>query len=217
MSTNQHLAQAGNSFLTYPTKIIMSDLPAQTPTQEQPIEDDSASDEEDVEGETSAAGELQPGGTLTSKQRKKKKSKAAQKLKKKLGMQQQPAAPQVTDDMLSQVHSAVSKSHGEQAASKVNATNLQEVLRLMNLERDATLEGQKKRVDATVNQIKDHKFWKTQPVMKGDAKVAEEGPIQPNAPPEKVKQEPYPLPKEFEWVTIDIDDAEEVSRRGMAT
>lgn len=38
----------------------------------------------------------------------------------------------------------------------------------------------------------------------------EEGPIQPNQPPSEVRQEPYPLPKDFEWVTIDIDDDEEL-------
>lgn len=175
-------------------------------------EDDGEEEEEEDTGEPST--QLQPGGTLTAKQRKKKKSKAAQKLKKKLGLQQGQSSqqPQVTEEMLSQVHSAVSQSHGEQAASKVNAKNLEEVLRLMTLEKTATLQGQKDRTEsATLNQIKDHKFWKTQPVMKKAISAStEEGPIQPSAPPEKIAQEPYPLPKEFEWVTIDIDDDVEV-------
>lgn len=38
----------------------------------------------------------------------------------------------------------------------------------------------------------------------------EEGPIEPSAPPEKVRQEPLPLPSDFEWVTIDIDNSEEL-------
>ncbi|PWN27198.1 NMT-domain-containing protein [Jaminaea rosea] len=193
-----------------------------------PAEDVADAEEEgddDIEGEEAPA--LEPGGTLTSKQRKKKKSKAAQKLKKKLGLNSNSdtaasssssssaANPQVTPDMLSQVHSAVSAEHGSDAASKVNVKNLQEVLRLMTLERNATLEGQKNRgMSASVKQIKDHKFWKTQPVMKqSDAPpttAEEEGPIEPSAPPEKVRQEPLPLPSDFEWVTIDIDNSEEL-------
>lgn len=186
-------------------------------------------DGEDNEEESAASTQLQPGGTLTSKQRKKKKSKAAQKLKKKLGMAGNTEAGaasssssatgasniNVTPEMLSKVQSAVVEEHGKEAASKVNMKNLQEVLRMMTLERDATLEGQKNRgVTASVKEIKDHKFWKTQPVMKSNEAVpitpADEGPIQPNAPPEKVSQQPYPLPKDFEWVTVDIDDEGEL-------
>lgn len=205
------------------------------------VDQQDGDDSDDDAPDAASAGQLQPGGTLTtSKQRKKKKSKTAAKLKKKLGMQSNkdealssivtdaaaaagpssgPSAsssgPQVTPDMLAQVHSAVSQSHGEQAASKVNAKNLQEVLKMMTLERNSTLQGQKDRQStASVKEIKDHKFWKTQPVMKADDSVPltpdQEGPIQPNAPPEKVRQEPYPLPKEFEWVTVDIDDEVEL-------
>lgn len=41
--------------------------------------------------------------------------------------------------------------------------------------------------------------------------MLEEGVIEPNKPPSEVRQEPYPLPKDFEWVTIDIDDPKQVS------
>ena len=41
--------------------------------------------------------------------------------------------------------------------------------------------------------------------------AAEEGPIKPNQPPHEVQQEPYPLPKDFEWVSMDIDEPEQVS------
>ncbi|CAO1632707.1 unnamed protein product [Jaminaea pallidilutea] len=189
--------------------------------------EDSGDDDDEEEGDEGGveAAALSGGGTLTSKQRKKKKSKAAQKLKKKMGLgggqdkgsgssSTADASPQVTPEILSQVHSAVSAEHGANAASKVNAKNLQEVLRLMTLERNATLADQKARgSSATVKEIRDHKFWKTQPVMQGgssDLKPEDEGPIQGNVPPEKVRQEPYPLPSDFEWVTIDIDDEVEL-------
>lgn len=152
-----------------------------------PAADDVAADaadsgsedgEADAAADEGASGNAGAGAGLTSKQKKKKKSKAAQKLKKKLGLGSSnngeessgaggSASNQVTPEMLSQVQSAVSQAHGEQAADKVNVKNLQEVLKLMNLERNATLQGQKTRgISASLNQIKDHKFWKTQPVMK---------------------------------------------------
>jgi hypothetical protein len=54
--------------------------------------------------------------------------------------------------------------------------------------------------------------------MTGDAPLrssAEEGPIEANVPPQKVKQEPYPLPNDFEWITVDIDDQEQVRRGNL--
>lgn len=41
----------------------------------------------------------------------------------------------------------------------------------------------------------------------------QEGPIEPSVPREKVRQEPYPLPNDFEWVMIDIDDEDQVRER----
>ena len=40
--------------------------------------------------------------------------------------------------------------------------------------------------------------------------VEEEGPLEPSKPREEVKQDPYPLPKDFEWATVDLTDAAEV-------
>ena len=33
-----------------------------------------------------------------------------------------------------------------------------------------------------------------------------DGYIEPSKPAEEVRQEPYPLPKEFEWSTVDVTD-----------
>lgn len=38
-----------------------------------------------------------------------------------------------------------------------------------------------------------------------------DGFIEPSKPPEEVRQEPYPLPKDFEWTTVDINDPVQVS------
>ncbi|KAK6974360.1 Glycylpeptide N-tetradecanoyltransferase [Favolaschia claudopus] len=57
---------------------------------------------------------------------------------------------------------------------------------------------------------KTHKFWATQPVpQQGDLPPLEDGCIEPSQPRDQVRQEPYPLPKDFEWVTVDITDPTE--------
>lgn len=40
--------------------------------------------------------------------------------------------------------------------------------------------------------------------------VEEEGPLEPSKPREEVKQDPYPLGKDFEWSTVDLTDAAQV-------
>ncbi|KAF7343251.1 Glycylpeptide N-tetradecanoyltransferase [Mycena venus] len=52
-----------------------------------------------------------------------------------------------------------------------------------------------------------HKFWGTQPVPQlGDEPPLEDGYIEPSKPREEVRQDAYPLPKDFEWTTVDIMD-----------
>lgn len=53
----------------------------------------------------------------------------------------------------------------------------------------------------------EHKFWKTQPVAQpGDSPALDAGPIHPDLAPEQVRATPYPLPPDFTWVTVDMDD-----------
>lgn len=56
-----------------------------------------------------------------------------------------------------------------------------------------------------------HKFWETQPVGQfedvGDPTLPE-GPIRPPTPLSEVRQEPYNLPVNFEWITCDMDTEE---------
>lgn len=49
----------------------------------------------------------------------------------------------------------------------------------------------------------------------GDGPISDEGPIEPNKPPSEVRSEPYPLPKDFEWVNVNIDDPTEVSQYSL--
>ena len=43
-----------------------------------------------------------------------------------------------------------------------------------------------------------------------DEEVDEDGPIEENTPHDQIRKEPYPLPKEFEWCTIDLNGESEV-------
>lgn len=188
-------------------------------------EDDDDQDDEDVATVLTGAE-----GGLSAKQRKKKKSKAAAKLRKKLGLGSSSPDPsssadgkllasgstregKISDDVVSQVQKAVQQEHGAAAANAVTKANLAKVMAMMNLERDAMLKSQESK-QKSQKAIADHKFWKTQPVMKpNDAPVVaptQEGSIEPSVPPEQVRQDPYPLPADFEWVTVDVDDPNEL-------
>ncbi|CEH12273.1 glycylpeptide n-tetradecanoyltransferase [Ceraceosorus bombacis] len=116
------------------------------------------------------------------------------------------------EEVVSQIKASVSAQHGTQAASKVDRKTLAEIMSRLNLERDSLLKNQESKQKGS-KAIADHKFWKTQPVARPDdaplLSSSQEGPIQPAQPPHEVKQDAYPLPKDFEWVTVDIDDEEE--------
>ncbi|WFD34290.1 glycylpeptide N-tetradecanoyltransferase [Malassezia cuniculi] len=56
------------------------------------------------------------------------------------------------------------------------------------------------------NAPREHRFWKTQPVVQdGESTEEAQGPIHPPLPPDRVRAEAYPLPADFEWVTVDIE------------
>ncbi|PON96187.1 hypothetical protein TorRG33x02_081170, partial [Trema orientale] len=58
---------------------------------------------------------------------------------------------------------------------------------------------------------KEHKFWETQPVKQFKDRwntSLPEGPIENPIALSEVKQEPYNLPKDFEWITCDVDSEE---------
>lgn len=74
---------------------------------------------------------------------------------------------------------------------------IQELLQRLALGQDLSETQQK--------QMKDYKFWKTQPVPSLDETISAEGPIEIKTPAD-VPDEPLPLLKEFEWITVDIED-----------
>ncbi|KAJ9063943.1 glycylpeptide N-tetradecanoyltransferase [Entomophthora muscae] len=63
---------------------------------------------------------------------------------------------------------------------------------------------------------KAHQFWSTQPVPQEDIPVnVVPGPFQEDISQDKVRSIPYPLPKEFEWVDIDVDN--DIQLEGLYT
>lgn len=59
-------------------------------------------------------------------------------------------------------------------------------------------------------EMKDYKFWKTQPVTRFDENISEEGPIDRKKTPDEISDEPFPLLGEFEWCTLDVTDQSQV-------
>ncbi|KAG9298988.1 hypothetical protein G9A89_020301 [Geosiphon pyriformis] len=56
-----------------------------------------------------------------------------------------------------------------------------------------------------------HKFWSTQPVPQIGDIFEKDGPIEPNVPQNEIRKEPYPLPKEFEWSTMELNNDDEIN------
>ena len=79
---------------------------------------------------------------------------------------------------------------------------LEELLKLLSMG-EALDEAQQK-------QMKDYKFWKTQPVPALGEVVAEEGPIDSSRTPEDIPAEPLPLLGDFEWSTIDVESSSQL-------
>lgn len=61
-------------------------------------------------------------------------------------------------------------------------------------------------------EMKDYKFWKTQPVPLFDEKLLSEGRIDKARSPEDIPDSPLPLLSEFEWVTMDVENEAELEQ-----
>ncbi|KAK6464114.1 Glycylpeptide N-tetradecanoyltransferase [Scheffersomyces coipomensis] len=90
-------------------------------------------------------------------------------------------------------------SSGEDKTPK---RSIEELLKLLSTGETLTETEQK--------QMKDYKFWKTQPVPSLEEKIVSEGPIDTTKTPDDIPNTPLPLLKEFEWSTIDIENKVEL-------
>ncbi|KAF6069960.1 glycylpeptide N-tetradecanoyltransferase [Candida albicans P76067] len=90
---------------------------------------------------------------------------------------------------------------GDNTGNKSNSApskSIEELLKLLAMGQELSPAQQK--------EMKDYKFWKTQPVPSLSETVTEEGPIDKLKTPEDVPNDPLPLISDFEWSTLDIDD-----------
>ncbi|KAF9484744.1 N-myristoyl transferase [Pholiota conissans] len=160
---------------------------------------DSSDHESDSDGEqhgqAGVAGESSVPSTSNSSKKKKKKKSKAKKLLPNDGIPQA-----VVDQVLDKV-----KAEGGPASLEVNAENVREALKQMRIM--DVVQGKAGIGGLNKKDMGEHKFWATQPVPQvGEGPAVEDGYIEPSKPCEEVRQEPYPLPKDFEWSTLDMND-----------
>jgi glycylpeptide N-tetradecanoyltransferase len=169
-------------------------------------DDGSGSEPEDdvhhfENGEAADVAESSQAASLPKK-KKKKKSKAVRALNALRGKHEIPQA--IVDQVLNTV-----KAEGGQDAAGADEASVRaalEQLKIMDVvQGKAGLGGRNKK------DLGEHKFWATQPVPQLD-----EGPplgdgfIEPAIPQDQVRQTAYPLPKDFEWCIMDLNDENQV-------
>ncbi|KAM5534071.1 hypothetical protein V8D89_012252 [Ganoderma adspersum] len=188
----------------------------------EPIEANAHPDEEDHSGSgddselDADAGEAEAGSSSTAaqmdtpgtagKKKKKKRSKAAKALSALKGVAGGKDA--IPDDVVQIVLDKV-KAEGGAAVASADAEAVRMALEQMKLRE--VLQGKAGVGGKNRKETGGHKFWSTQPVPQlGEAPPQADGSIEPSKPREEVRQEPYPLPKEFTWSFIEINDPAEL-------
>jgi len=158
---------------------------------------DSGSDEQP---EQAAEGSAASG----SQKKKKKKKKGAKMLKNLLKGPSDKVPQALVNEILQRA-----KQEPGASAEEVNEASVREAMeqmKILDVLRGKTgLGGQNKK------EIGEHKFWSTQPVPQiGESAPEEDGPIELSKPSSEVRQDPYPLPKDFEWSSVDINDEKQL-------
>ncbi|PVF98877.1 N-myristoyl transferase [Serendipita vermifera] len=170
----------------------------QKPEDEQ-SDDEANQDAGGVNDENVGAGEPSSSATVSKgkKSKKKKKSKTSK------------TANEIPQAVVDHVVSEIRQKHGPETTESIGEEQVRmalEHLKIMEVLKGKAGIGGKNRKD-----MGEHKFWSTQPVPQlGEAAPQQDGPIEASKPVSEVRQAPYPLPKDFEWVTVDITDAGEL-------
>lgn len=146
-------------------------------------------------------------GTITpqassSKPKKKKKSKAAKVLNAVRGKNEIP------QELISHVVDRVAAEHGPNtpATNEDNVRKALEQMKIMDV-----IKGKSGIAGRGKKDMGEHKFWATQPVPQlGDEASPDDGFIEPDKSPEEVRQDACPLPKDFEWSILDINDSKQI-------
>ncbi|KAI0372892.1 N-myristoyl transferase [Pilatotrama ljubarskyi] len=168
-------------------------------------EDHSGSEGSEDEQDVAGSSTLQAATPSTSSKKKKKKRSKAVKALNALRGGGKDAIP---DDVVKIVLEKVRAEGGEVGAT-ADAETVRKALEHMKIK--DVIQGKAGIGGKNKKDMGGHKFWGTQPVPQlGEAPPEEDGPIEPSKPCEEVRQEPYPLPKEFMWSVVDIDKPDEL-------
>lgn len=138
----------------------------------------------------------------SSKPKKKKKSKAAKVLNAVRGKNEIP------QELINHVVDRVAAEHGQNtpATDEDNVRQALEQMKIMDV-----IKGKSGIAGRGKKAMGEHKFWATQPVPQlGDEASLDDGFIEPNKSREEVRQDAYPLPKDFEWSILDINDSKQI-------
>ncbi|GLB34863.1 putative adds a myristoyl group to the N-terminal glycine residue of certain cellular proteins [Lyophyllum shimeji] len=165
-------------------------VPAASPDHEEEHSSGSGS-------EIDAADNASP-STSTPKTKKKNRSKISKALGALRGNSQIPQ--ELVNHVLDKV-----KEEGGEGSAEANQYNVREALEQLKIM--DVVKGKAGPGGVNKKDMGTHKFWGTQPVPQpGEGPPLVDGYIEPPKPREEVRQEPYPLPKDFEWSVLDIDD-----------
>ncbi|KAF8485618.1 N-myristoyl transferase [Gautieria morchelliformis] len=158
----------------------------------------SESSDEEPQSQAARGSQEASASASSSKKKKKKKSKAARAL---AALRPQGAIPQ---SLVDQVVEKVKAEHGEGApgTDEAHVRMALEQLKVGDVIKGKAGIGGKNR-----KEMGEHKFWGTQPVPQlGEGPPLDDGYIEPSKPREEVRQDPYPLPKDFQWCVVDLND-----------
>ncbi|KAG9318813.1 acyl-CoA N-acyltransferase [Chiua virens] len=154
----------------------------------------------------------------SSKRKRKKKSKAAKILDSLRGNE----IPQSIVDHVVSESKAAEQGSGMRLADAEAVRQALDHLKLMDaIKGKMSITGRSKNAlgehkvwsypSSLFHAIMGSKFWATQPVPQlGDQPPAEDGYIEPTKVINEVRQEPYPLPKDFEWSILELNDPKQI-------
>ncbi|ODV62292.1 glycylpeptide N-tetradecanoyltransferase NMT1 [Ascoidea rubescens DSM 1968] len=90
----------------------------------------------------------------------------------------------------------------DQPPNKPNLNSIKKLLEMLSMGKELT--------EAQHKEMKDYKFWKTQPVISFDEKISQEGPIDSRKTVADISEKPLPLLEGFEWDTLDLTSTKEL-------
>ncbi|KAG7092550.1 hypothetical protein E1B28_008899 [Marasmius oreades] len=136
----------------------------------------------------------------SNKKKKKKKRSKFHKVLDALSGKSEEIPQEIVDKVLEKVKA--DGGEGSEHADQATVRQALEQMRIMDV-----VKGKAGIGGVNAKQMGEHKFWATQPVPQlGEGPPLEDGYIEPSKPREEVRQDPYLLPNDFTWTTIDVND-----------